>query len=84
MREKIKEAIVKELPDAEVHILSDDEVHFQGIVISAQFEGLSLVKQHQLVMNSLKKYFEEELHALGLQTFTPEKWEMRKNNARSK
>jgi acid stress-induced BolA-like protein IbaG/YrbA len=81
MKEKIKSAVLKELPEAEIHVLSDDDVHFQALVISSTFEGLSLVKQHQLVMNSLKKYFNEDLHALGLQTFTPEKWEKKRNHA---
>lgn len=82
MKEKITQAILAEIPDAQVHILSDDDVHFQAVVVSAQFEGLSLVKQHQLVMNSLKKHFESDLHALGLQTYTPEKWEFKKQHAR--
>jgi len=33
-----------------------------------------LVKQHQLVMKALKEAFEGDVHAMGLKTFTPEKW----------
>ena len=33
------------------------------------------VKQHQMVLNALKEEFDSErLHALQLQTFTPDKW----------
>jgi stress-induced morphogen len=43
-------------------------------VICPQFEGLSLVKQHQLVMKSLTQGFATNVHALALKTFTPTQW----------
>jgi len=39
-----------------------------------------LIKQHQMVMKPLKQAFAESVHALGLKTFTPDKWEQEKNN----
>lgn len=81
MVEELKEAILASLPDAEVHVIdpNQDGAHFQAFVISPRFEGLSLVKQHQLVMNPLKLAFETSVHALGLKTFTPQKWEQQKS-----
>jgi acid stress-induced BolA-like protein IbaG/YrbA len=49
--------------------------HLQAIVISSQFEGKSLVKQHQLVYGALRQALAtEEIHALALKTYTPESW----------
>jgi len=78
----IKETILSALPGSEVYVVDpqNDGQHFEAIVVAAQFEGLMLVKQHQLVMKSLKEKFETSVHALALKTFTPEKWEVSKQN----
>ena len=83
MIEEIKSTISTALPDATVYVLDpmNDGQHFQAVVISPSFEGLSLVKQHQAVMKPLKTAFETDaVHALGLKTFTPEKWEVSKSD----
>nr|WP_316964588.1 BolA family protein [Acaryochloris sp. CCMEE 5410] len=44
--------------------------------MSAEFEGKTLVQQHQLVYRSVNQVMaSEQLHALALKTFTPEKWQ---------
>ena len=46
--------------------------HLQVTVISTEFDGLSLVKQHQLVYSALKEELASEaIHALALKTETP-------------
>ena len=46
--------------------------HLQVTVISPQFNGLSLVRQHQLVYSALKEELASEaIHALALKTETP-------------
>ena len=46
--------------------------HLQITVISSEFNGLSLVKQHQLVYSALKEELASEaIHALALKTETP-------------
>ena len=46
--------------------------HLQVTVVSSQFNGLSLVKQHQLVYSALKEELASEaIHALALKTETP-------------
>ena len=46
--------------------------HLQVTVISIEFNGLSLVKQHQLVYSALKEELASEaIHALALKTLTP-------------
>lgn len=73
----IKHAIETAVPNATAYVLDpmNDGQHLQAIVISPAFEGLMLVKQHQMVMEPLKKAFESSVHALALKTFTPAKWQ---------
>ena len=77
----VKETLESALSGATVEILDprNDDRHLEAIVIAEQFEGLPLIKQHQLVMNCLKDHFEEGLHALSLKTFTPAAWNARSN-----
>jgi acid stress-induced BolA-like protein IbaG/YrbA len=75
--EKLKALIEAALPGATVHVLDplEDGEHLQAIVISAAFEGMSLIRQHQMVMRPLKDALAGAVHALTLKTFTPPKWE---------
>ena len=65
--------IKQKIADSEVFVenLKGDD-HLQVRVISAEFNGLSLVKQHQLVYSALKEELASEaIHALALKTKTP-------------
>ena len=65
--------IKQKIVDSEVYVenLKWDD-HFQVTVISSEFNGLSLVKQHQLVYSALKEELASEaIHALALKTETP-------------
>ena len=65
--------IKQKISDSEVLVenLKGDD-HLQVTVISPEFNGLSLVKQHQLVYSALKKELASEaIHALALKTETP-------------
>ena len=72
----VKTIIQKAIPDATVYILDpmNDGQHLQAFVISSSFANMMLVKQHQAVMKPLKEAMASSVHALGLKTFTPEKW----------
>ena len=49
--------------------------HFQVLVISPDFEGKSLVEQHQMVYAVLKGAMGDNgIHALALKTLTPDEW----------
>ena len=79
--DEIKKIIEDNIPDAEAIVLDpmQDGEHLQAFVISSTFENMMLVKQHQMVMKPLKEAFASSVHALGLKTFTPAKWEQEKN-----
>ncbi|EGJ29787.1 MULTISPECIES: BolA family transcriptional regulator [Moorena] len=72
VEEKIKESI----PDAQVKVEDlGGGNHLQATVVSSEFEGKSLVKQHQLVYGALSEELATEaIHALALKTYTPEAW----------
>ena len=73
---EVKKIIEQAVPQSTVYILDpmNDGQHLQAIVICPSFEGLMLVKQHQMVMKPLKEAFDSSVHALALKTFTPQKW----------
>ncbi len=72
--DQVRAAITKALPDARVEVedLTGGGDHLQVTVVSTAFDGLSRVKQHQLVYGALRSELASEaIHALALQTSTP-------------
>mgnify|MGYP000946389513 CR=1 FL=1 len=52
-----------------------DGHHFAAMIVSDEFAGLNRVKRQQRVNTILKPRFDSgELHALSMQTLTPEEW----------
>jgi acid stress-induced BolA-like protein IbaG/YrbA len=59
----------------QVIVESDDEIHFQVIVISELFTNQSRVKRTQLVYAALSQdIMDGRIHAIALKTYTPEEW----------
>ena len=54
-----------------------DGQHFEALIVSPAFEGLTRIKQHQLVYAALGDRMREEIHALSMQTLTPAQWAQR-------
>ena len=72
-KSKVIRLITEKLPDSQITVenLKGND-HLQVTVISSMFNGLSLVKQHQLVYSALKEELASEaIHALALKTETP-------------
>ena len=51
-----------------------DGAHFQAVIVSAAFAGKSRVQRHQIVYTALGDRMREEIHALSMQTLTPDEW----------
>ena len=69
------EALIREgIPDAKVIIedLRGDGDHYSALVVSEAFRGKSRVQQHQMVFTAMKGKMGGDLHALALQTATPD------------
>ncbi|MEE3718828.1 BolA/IbaG family iron-sulfur metabolism protein [Tumidithrix elongata RA019] len=74
----IQSLILKVLPDALVDVQdpNQDGQHFAATVVSGQFVGLTMVKQHKLVYDAIKPQLDSGvIHAMQLKTYTPEKWQ---------
>jgi acid stress-induced BolA-like protein IbaG/YrbA len=69
--ESIKNGIEAGLACERVDVMGDGQ-HFQALVVSAAFAGKSRVQRHQLVYKALGDRMREEIHALSMQTFTPD------------
>ncbi|MEL7297372.1 MAG: BolA/IbaG family iron-sulfur metabolism protein [Pseudomonadota bacterium] len=70
--EAIQNLIQQHLTDADVEVLSDDNVHFSTTVVSAQFAGKRPVARHQLVYQALGEHMRADIHALSITALTPE------------
>jgi BolA protein len=51
--------------------------HFRAVIVAAAFEGKSLVERQRLVYGALAEMMQGEIHALAMQTLTPEQWNAR-------
>ena len=59
------------LPGARARVQGDGR-HFEAVVVTEDFAGKNLVERHQMVYRALGDKMREEIHALSLQTVTPQ------------
>jgi acid stress-induced BolA-like protein IbaG/YrbA len=76
--ESIRQSIEAGLVCRHVEVAGDGQ-HWEAVIVSPAFEGLSRIKQHQLVYAALGDRMREEVHALSMQTLTPAQWDARRN-----
>jgi stress-induced morphogen len=75
---QVKASIEAGIPGSIVQIndLTGGGDHYQAVVVSSQFEGKSLIQQHQLVYGTVREAMANgAIHALALKTYTPETWQ---------
>jgi stress-induced morphogen len=73
------EAVIEDaIPDSDATVTrargKHDDDHLAATVVSPAFEGERLVQQHQLVYDALDEHMTTDIHALELQTYTPEEY----------
>jgi acid stress-induced BolA-like protein IbaG/YrbA len=71
--ESVRSGIEAGLACEHIEVLGDGQ-HFQALVVSQAFAGRNRVQRHQLVYAALGERMREEIHALSMQTLTPEEW----------
>ena len=73
----IEARIVNALPDARVQVfdLTGGGDHYRVLVVAPQFEGQGPIDRHRMVYAPFKDVLGGELHALSLETRTPDEWE---------
>ncbi|MEM8815783.1 MAG: BolA/IbaG family iron-sulfur metabolism protein [Pseudomonadota bacterium] len=57
--------------DASVEVNSDDNTHFEALVVASEFEGVRPLARHQLVYKTLGTLVGNEIHALSIRALTP-------------
>ena len=57
------------------------ESHVRIVAISELFEGLNLVKRHQLIYAEIQEEINGPIHALSIHTFTEQEWKERNEKA---
>lgn len=70
---RIRSAI-PEVETLEIRDLTGTRDHFEATIVSASFRGKSRIAQHQMVYRALGELMAGAVHALALQTLTPEAW----------
>ena len=63
--------------DCEHLEVNGDGRHFEALIVSKLFEGKRLVQRHQLVYAALGERMRDEVHALSMNTLTPEEFAYR-------
>lgn len=48
--------------------------HYDVTIVSAEFEGKTLLEQHRMVNDALRGLFGREIHALALRTVPASRW----------
>jgi acid stress-induced BolA-like protein IbaG/YrbA len=60
------------LPGAQVRVQSDDDTHFEAVIVAPQFAGKRTIQRHQLVYAALGPRMGREIHALSMQALAPD------------
>lgn len=71
--EQIETWIRAGLPCEHLQVRGDGH-HFEAIIVSAEFRGKLPVARHQRVYQALGERMKADIHALSMQTLTPEEW----------
>jgi len=78
----VLEDLIRTKIDGVTHVAIEDltgtKDHFSAVVVSPAFGSLSRVAQHQAVYRALGDLMAGPVHALALQTYTPETWAAKK------
>ena len=62
------------LPGADVKVMSDDNTHYQALVISDSFDNKRPLARHQLIYKCLGALMGAEIHAMSIRAHTPDEW----------
>lgn len=73
----IRQLIEAGFAAAEVRVSSDDNTHFEAIVIAEEFAGKRALARHQLIYKTLGTLMGRDIHALSIRAFTPDEWQQR-------
>jgi acid stress-induced BolA-like protein IbaG/YrbA len=70
--QEIEKLIVAGLPGCTARVKSDDDTHFEAVIVSPDFEGKRPLQRHQMVYRTLGDAMGGEIHALSIEALTPD------------
>lgn len=73
--DEVTRLIESGLSGAQVRVLTDDDTHFEAVIVAPQFDGKRSIQRHQLVYAALGPRMGREIHALSIQAYTPAEWQ---------
>jgi len=82
VQEQISNKIAAAVPALHLEVVNESsnhnvppgsESHFKIVLVSPEFEGLSLLKRHQRI-NAVLRDELQQIHALALHTYTEPEW----------
>lgn len=79
---ELERIIESAIPDADATVTTPrvhedaehEDAHFAAVVVSPAFDGKSLVEQHQLVYDAIGDHMTRSVHAMEIETYTPEEY----------
>lgn len=76
--EQVQQYITDHLNCDHIEVRGDGH-HFEAVIVSPEFEGKRLIARHQLVYAALGDRMRAEIHALSMQTLTPDEYKASAN-----
>ena len=68
----IEALILAGMPGSTARVSSDDNTHFEAVVVSTEFAGKRPLQRHQMIYATLGEKMGGEIHALSIQALTPD------------
>jgi BolA protein len=78
LRETLAASHVEVLDESHLHAghagARSGGAHFRATIVSARFEGSNRLARQRLVYDALADEMRSDIHALSMQTLTPDEW----------
>ena len=72
--ESIQKDIEQGMKTSYLKVIGDGQ-HFEAVIVSEEFAGLSRIQRQQRVNKTLGDRMTGDIHALSMKTFTPQEWQ---------
>lgn len=63
------------MPGGVVQVTSEDNTHFEAVVVSDSFAGKRPIARHQMIYQCLGSLMGNEIHAMSIRAHTPDEWQ---------
>ena len=72
--ESIQKNIEQGMTTSYLKVVGDGQ-HFDAVIVSEEFAGLSRIQRQQRVNKTLGDRMTTDIHALSMKTYTPQEWQ---------